>query len=894
MALTSSSGAARSLFALHLLVLSSVASTFAQVTFVKTDGTGDGSSWADAAGDLEAVLAEASPGNEIWVAGGTYTPTSCSPCGAAERAVSFVVPAGVAMRGGFAGNEDDAAERSSVNAPTVLSGDIDGDGELAGNSYNVVAIPAGGADTRLEGLTIAGGRADGGSGRDGGAGLIVGDGDDGTVATPTIVACRFAANASDGDGGAVRLEGRGGRVGPRFEGCTFSDNTGREGGAVFIQAYRGEASPAFVDCTFERNAGGAGGAVYTNAVEGAAAPRYLGCAFYDNHSRSYGGAVYNFGKEPGGACRAVLANCIFAGNRGDAAAGAVYNLASTGGLVRTRMTGCAFRANTSAVGGAVYVNGSEGHCRLEVTNSIFTESTAGYDPILHFSGSSDPEVYFAYCQVDATGPDDILEHEAGDLSVGPGMIYAADAGFVDPAGRDYRLLPDAPGIDAGSDSAYVALAVVEDAGGERRVQGPRADLGPFERADADGDGVGDEIDNCPAVANPEQVDADADGAGAACDCADDDASVHPGRPETCDGRDDDCDGEVDEDVDDRTPPEVECLDVTYFGRPGDTLRLSAAMVFAGGSDSCGPVEPVGVKPELLFGTGRFDVHLSAVDANGNAGTCRAGVEVVDAGKISAADCPADTAIVVAESEARAPEWPVPRAVTTCPLGGLTVRQSFGPAPGDRLPLGFSTIGFSLVDACGNRDSCQLRVFAAAEPVPLLVTCPSPDTVYLAEGADSMIVEWQPPGVESGCPGGAQLSQVGGPTNGGAFGPGTTAVAYAVEDSCGQRDTCRFEVVVVGERDADTTSSVLDPVAAELPGPRLVVAPNPAASLTYLRCAAPLRELSVASVAGTEVLRRRLADRREVELDVGALPPGLYVVTAHVSDGRRSVARLLVR
>ena len=37
-----------------------------------------------------------------------------------------------------------------------------------------------------------------------------------------------------------------------------------------------------------------------------------------------------------------------------------------------------------------------------------------------------------------------------------------------------------------------------------------------------------------------------------------------------------------------------------------------------------------------------------------------------------------------------------------------------------------------------------------------------------------------------------------------------------------------------------------------------------------------------------------ADRREVELDVGALPPGLYVVTAHVSDGRRSVARLLVR
>jgi hypothetical protein len=36
--------------------------------------------------------------------------------------------------------------------------------------------------------------------------------------------------------------------------------------------------------------------------------------------------------------------------------------------------------------------------------------------------------------------------------------------------------------------------------------------------DADGDGIRDELDNCPAVANPTQVDTDADGIGDACEC----------------------------------------------------------------------------------------------------------------------------------------------------------------------------------------------------------------------------------------------------------------------------------------------------------------------------------------------------------------------------------------
>lgn len=148
------------------------------VTYVKrtAGGQNNGSSWTDAYVDLQEALANTTSG-EIWVAEGTYTPSPRT----GGRAPAFTLPSGVAVYGGFAGNEDVREGRDPTLHPTILSGDLNGDDEAGwvnrfDNSYQVVKALDTAPGTTLDGFVIRGGQAAGGFGPTYGAGIFVEDG----------------------------------------------------------------------------------------------------------------------------------------------------------------------------------------------------------------------------------------------------------------------------------------------------------------------------------------------------------------------------------------------------------------------------------------------------------------------------------------------------------------------------------------------------------------------------------------------------------------------------------------------------------------------------------------------------------------------------------------------
>lgn len=227
-----------------------------RIRYVKptATGTGDGSSWENASADLQKMideLANNGQAGEVWVAAGIYTPQSQLISGTAYSA-SFRMRDGISVYGGFNADDPETSklERAKGTMPwdftneTILQAAYYDHNDfswtnnkwtLTSDSRHVVwfaPMPGESAFTNvttLDGVTIQGGYAQGGTGLDDfktdrGGGVYM-DG-----ANAYLSNCIVKENYATGNGGGVYLKN--GRVQTSL---IYNNNADADGGAVYVE-----------------------------------------------------------------------------------------------------------------------------------------------------------------------------------------------------------------------------------------------------------------------------------------------------------------------------------------------------------------------------------------------------------------------------------------------------------------------------------------------------------------------------------------------------------------------------------------------------------------------------------------------------------------------------------
>ena len=440
---------------------------------------GDGLTWDTAFRYLQDALWVTLSGDEIRVAGGTYTADrdEAGYVTPYDRTVAFELIDGAKMYGGYAGLADPASPngRNFVAYESVLSGDLLGnDGpDFANNwenSWRIVSAKLCGPETVIDGFSIKAAYNHGGMRSDEGS-------------NPIIRRCKFEGNWGGQGGGLYVYYDSAASV----VGCVFRGNrSDSDGGAVFVIR---DTSVFVVNCVFVANEAGFD---WEYASGGALCIDHTGSA--------------------------TVVNSLFLANR-------VWHTTIGGGAAVYVRQGCLDLVNCTVVGnwaplakgGGIhaYSGGPGSPSDVTVTNSIFwwNGDRDGVDE------SAQIYLYDEYstlsinhsCVHGWTG----LYGGVGNIGDDPLFAQLSPPGSPDD---DVRLLPGSPCIDAGDNNAVpIDLANVDDdcdnaeilpvdlAGNPRFTDDPLApdsgigtapivNMGAYEGADCNGNGVLDDED----------------------------------------------------------------------------------------------------------------------------------------------------------------------------------------------------------------------------------------------------------------------------------------------------------------------------------------------------------------------------------------------------------------
>ncbi len=247
----------RTLLLLALIAFSGMV-THADTLYVAAiaEPGGDGQTWGTAYRSLQSGLDAWKPGDEIWIARGTYiAPTE-----------GYSVPNGLHFYGGFEGSETLREERDWFRNRSILASE--------GGEFILRAVQCD-STTRLDGLVLQGAqncalRIEGGQ--------------------PRLFNCHFRENTTTSSGAAIRAEGVG-RI--RIEYCVFERNRATVGGgAIHIQSDSVDPKgfgPFIGQCHFVNNTADMGGALWLDSCKGVT--QVVSTVFAGNTAGKHGGAI---------------------------------------------------------------------------------------------------------------------------------------------------------------------------------------------------------------------------------------------------------------------------------------------------------------------------------------------------------------------------------------------------------------------------------------------------------------------------------------------------------------------------------------------------------------------------------------------------------------------------
>ncbi|WP_299889086.1 fibronectin type III domain-containing protein [uncultured Lacinutrix sp.] len=395
------------------------------VLFVDDTATGlnNGSSWTDAFNNLEDALAIATNETPVWVAKGTYKPSTLD---VDTRKATYVIPSEVSVYGGFNGTETNVSQREPKINTTILSGDLNGDDNAnildteatrQDNSYHVVSIRGNAQNVLVDGFTITSGNANGTANN--------------SCSTPAI------DQSYDLRGGAIYVNPyvSGSSLTAQFKNCILENNSG-----VSVAVY----SP-FTPC---------GVSNLTHDVD------FESCIIRDNYSQDLTAMLFSGAQQFNLYAKGSIVNSLFYNNTSANNSSCLYLGASTGG----NNTALEFEMINSTLSNNIGVNDNV-ITMVQASNSTIENS------IIYGNGSG------TGFPIAITTSFSVVNNSIVEL----GMIGGAssDPLFRDTINNDYTLQASSPAINAGS-NASLSVTVVEDLNGNTRIVDATVDMGAFE------------------------------------------------------------------------------------------------------------------------------------------------------------------------------------------------------------------------------------------------------------------------------------------------------------------------------------------------------------------------------------------------------------------------------